>query len=493
MMASITNYPSPSQIVESKDTQEVIVVIVPFLAQSHINLLFHMSRLLASYDLPVYFLGFSIDIVTAKQRIQGWNPTDYPTLRFHEFPSPPSYQSNTNPTREFGSFTDLLANTMKAAVDLRGPIRELLWELSGKCRRLVVVGDALMATAIQDVASILNAEAYNFYVGSAFHDASLVWEVSRRVLHIPPFLWKLIGKLVLPPGAVIPDGLPTPQSCFPANFLKFIVDQRANHKFFKGHLFDACRAIEGLYLDLLRRCYRLLRRGNVWGIGPLNPVVTQSETSNNNSTNRHRSLGWLDMQPPKSVIFVSFGTLTVLSDDQFHELAAGLEQSGQRFIWAVKDVLKGVKGWIGLPEGYEERVKGRGLILRDWVPQLEILEHGSTGGFLTHCGWNSCMESICRGVPMATWPIQYDQARNAVLMTEVLKIGIAVKDWERREEVITAAAIEAAVRRLIGSAEGEELRVKAREMGRAVKQSVMEGGVSRVEMDSFIAHIARKC
>ncbi|VFQ95371.1 unnamed protein product [Cuscuta campestris] len=391
-----------------------------------------MSRLVASYDLLVYFLGFSIDIVTAKQRIQGWNPTDYPTLRFHEFPSPPSYQSNTNPTREFGSFTDLLANTMKAVVDLRGPIRELLWELSGKCRRLVVVGDALMATTIQDVASIPNAEAYNFYVGSAFHDASLVWEVSRRVLHIPPFLWKLIGKLVLPPGAVIPDGLPTPQSCFPANFLKFIVDQRANHKFFKGHLFDACRAIEGPYLDLLRRCYRLLRRGNVWGIGPLNPVVTQSETSNNNST-----------------------------------MAVSSEPT--------------------------DLYVGRGLILRDWVPQLEILEHGSTGGFLTHCGWNSCMESICRGVPMATWPIQYDQARNAVLMTEVLKIGIAVKDLERREEVITAAAIEAAVRRLIGSAEGEELRVKAREMGRAVKQSVMEGGVSRVEMDSFIAHIARKC
>ncbi|CAH9103203.1 unnamed protein product [Cuscuta europaea] len=483
------NYPTDSQNEESKGAQ-VIVVVVPFPAQGHINLLVHMSRIVASYDLPVYFVGLSVDIVTAKQRIQGWNPKDYPSLRFHEFPTPPSFQSITNPNKEFKAYMEMVASSMRAATYLRGPIQDLLWELSSKCKRLVVVNDALMTTAVQDVTSIPNAEAYNFYVGAAFHDASLVWEVGRKVLHVPSILWKLLGKIILPSGAIIPDGLPTPQSCFPPDFLKFIVNQRKSNNFSKGHLFDACRAVEGPYLDLLARCYKILRKGDVWGIGPFNPVVTQSYEMDN-SINRHNSLEWLDKMPPNSAIFVSFGTLTIFPDDQLNELALGLEQSGQRFVWVVKDVLRGAHGKIGLPEGYEERVKGRGLILRDWVPQLEILDHPSTGGFLSHCGWNSCMESICRGVPLATWPIQFDQARNAVLLTDILKIGIAVKDWERRDDLISSVTIQNVVRRLIASREGEELREKAAELGRAVKQAVMPGGVSRVEMDNFIAHITR--
>ncbi|CAH9146846.1 unnamed protein product [Cuscuta epithymum] len=484
------NHPTDSQNGESKETQ-VIVVVVPFPAQGHMNLLVHMSRLVASYDLPVYFLGLSVDIVTTKERIQGWNPKDYPTLRFHAFRSPPSFQSLTNPTKEFQSYSEIVVSSMRAATYLRDPIRELLWELSSKCKRLVVVNDALMTTAVQDIVSIPNAEAYNFYVGAAFHDASLVWEVGRKVLRVPSILWKMMGKFILPSGAIIPDGLPTTQSCFTPDFLKFIVDQRKGNNFSKGNLYDACRAMEGPYLALLARCFKILRKGNVWGIGPLNPVVTQSYVRDD-STNRHNSLDWLDKMPPKSAIFVSFGTLTMFSDEQLNELAIGLEQSGQRFIWVVKDVLRGANSKISVPEGYEERVRGRGLILRDWVPQLEILEHPSTGGFLSHCGWNSCMESICRGVPLATWPIQYDQARNAILVTDILKIGIAIKDWARRDDLISSVTICNVVRRLIAFEEGVVLREKAAELGRAVKQAAMPEGVSRMEMDNFIAHITRK-
>nr|GMD64638.1 zeatin O-glucosyltransferase-like [Ipomoea batatas] len=444
---------APLNSARKYDTKsEVIVVVVPFVAQGHLNLLVHLSRLIASYNLPVYFVGLSVDIAAVKRRIEGWSPSDYPTLRFHEFPAPPVYLSNTNPSTEFQSYLDVLASAMNAAAYLRRPIGDLLEELSAKCERLVVVNDALMINTVKDVAaSAENMETYNFYVGSAFHDASLVWEVLRKALHFPSFLWKFVGKFVLPAGAVIPDRLPTPSSCFPAEFLKFIVEQRQNHHAFcKGSIYDSCRAIEGPHLDLLSMVYKLARKGPVWGIGPFNPVVTKQPTKrDDDSLSRHPCLKWLDKQPPKSVIFVSFGTQTVLSDPQLYELAEGLEQSGQNFIWVVKDLTKAYKNTnIKLPAGFEERVEGRGLILRDWP-------------------------------------------RNAILITEVLKTGIPIKDWERRDEIITSTTIRNAIRRLMASPEGEDLRNKAAQVGKAVKESVMEGGISRLEMDSFIAQITR--
>ncbi|KAG5568459.1 hypothetical protein H5410_064522 [Solanum commersonii] len=109
---------------------------------------------------------------------------------------------------------------------------------------------------------------------------------------------------------------------------------------------------------------------------------------------------------------------------------------------------------------------------------------------MSHCGWNSCIESISMGVPMAAWPIHSDQPRNTVLITKVLKIGIIVRDWENRDELVSAAKIENAVRNLMGSAEGEELRRRVTELSSAVNKSVMNGA-SRKEMDSFVAHITR--
>lgn len=109
---------------------------------------------------------------------------------------------------------------------------------------------------------------------------------------------------------------------------------------------------------------------------------------------------------------------------------------------------------------------------------------------MSHCGWNSCNESISMGVPIASWPMHSDQPRNTVLITKVLKIGIVVRAWENRGELVSAVRIENAVRTLMRSAEGDELRQRAAELSGAVKKSVMNGS-SHKEMDSFVAHITR--
>lgn len=208
-------------------------------------------------------------------------------------------------------------------------------------------------------------------------------------------------------------------------------------------------------------------------------------------------MDWLDKQAPNSVIYVSFGTTTAMKDEQIAELAIGLEQSNQRFIWVLRDADKGdlfsnaEERRAELPQGYEERVKGRGLVVRDWAPQLEILAHKSTGGFVSHCGWNSCIESVTMGVPVAAWPMHSDQPRNTVLITRLLRVGVVMRDWAHRDEILTSLSVKNGVEKFMGSKEGDEIRKRAADLGAAVRRSMVEGGASHMEFSSFMDHITR--
>ncbi|XVF17838.1 hypothetical protein REPUB_Repub10bG0159200 [Reevesia pubescens] len=147
---------------------------------------------------------------------------------------------------------------------------------------------------------------------------------------------------------------------------------------------------------------------------------------------------WLDKQPVESVIYVSFGSGGTLSAKQIIELAWGLEQSQQKFIWVVRppsDNALGTYFTIGknngddtpdyVPEGFFTRTKDIGLVIPTWAPQAQILSHPSVGGFLSHCGWNSILESITNGVPMIACPLYAEQKMNAAMLTE--DFGIAVR------------------------------------------------------------------
>lgn len=255
--------------------------------------------------------------------------------------------------------------------------------------------------------------------------------------------------------------------------------------------------MEGPYLKLIEK----ETTQQHWAVGPFNPVKLQPTVK---SPRRHKCLEWLDHHPPNSVIYVSFGTTTTLNHDQVYALATALENAKHRFIWVLREADKGniftgdnpTRGLTDLPEGYEERIDGQGLVVREWVPQLEILGHPSTGGFMSHCGWNSCMESISMGVPLAAWPMHSDQPRNSVLVTKVLRIGTMVREWSGSQgwnegKVISSVEIERAVRVLMMSVEGDGMRKRAAALGSTVRESVGSGGVSRAELDAFVLHISR--
>ncbi|KAL8147317.1 zeatin O-glucosyltransferase-like [Apium graveolens] len=457
--------------------KKVVFVMVPFLAQGHLGQLLHFSRLISSYNIPVHYVSTTTHIRQASSRHQGWDLLAHDNMiHVHEFPIPAFLCPDPNPNAPC-KFPSQLQPAFEASVHLREPVCKLLTSLSATARRIVIIHDYLMASVVQDFASIPNAETYTFQTCSCFFTFTYYWDYAGRPIAADD---QILQELISTEGSLTPE------------LLALGAKQEIHVEKSSGEIFNTSRAIEGHYLDLLRTLQVTKKH---WAIGPFNPV----DICQKPNKKRHKCLEWLDNQASSSVIYVSFGTTTCLTDKQIHAIAVGLENSGQKFIWILRDADKGdiFTGDVRkaeLPTGYEDRIleAGQGMIVRDWAPQLEILAHTSTGGFMSHCGWNSCLESLTMGVPMATWPMHSDQPRNSELITKVLKLGIVVKGWTRENDLVGSLQIANAVKKLIASKEGDEMRKRAADYKNAIRESVAEGGVSRLELDSFIDHITRE-
>ncbi|KAJ8767075.1 hypothetical protein K2173_012633 [Erythroxylum novogranatense] len=235
-----------------------------------------------------------------------------------------------------------------------------------------------------------------------------------------------------------------------------------------------------------------------WPIGPLSLCNREMEDKvqrgKEAAISEHECMKWLDSKKPNSVIYVCFGTITNFKASQLKELALGLEASGQSFIWVVrKDQSinqKEEEDW--LPEGFENRMEGKGLIVRGWAPQVLILDHDAIGAFVTHCGWNSTLEGITAAKPMVTWPLFADQFYNEKLVTEVLKIGVpvGVKQWVRiYGDFVEREAIKKAVTRVMLGSEAEAMRSRVEEYGEMVRKAVEEGGSSDSNLKALIQEL----
>ncbi|XP_008776769.2 hydroquinone glucosyltransferase-like [Phoenix dactylifera] len=221
----------------------------------------------------------------------------------------------------------------------------------------------------------------------------------------------------------------------------------------------------------------------VWPVGPLIRAG-----SNDGEENRSECLEWLDRQPSGSVLFVSFGSGGTLSTEQLREVAFGLEMSGTQFLWVVRcpsdteayGAFFGDKGADDplnyLPEGFLERTKGSGLVVRFWAPQVEVLRNGSTGGFLTHCGWNSTLESVVHGVPMIAWPLYAEQRMNAVMLSESVKV--AMRPEVGKDGVVRREEISRVVKELMEGEGGKAARDRMAELREAAARALTEEGSS---------------
>ncbi|KAK4425796.1 Beta-D-glucosyl crocetin beta-1,6-glucosyltransferase [Sesamum alatum] len=217
-------------------------------------------------------------------------------------------------------------------------------------------------------------------------------------------------------------------------------------------LMRTCRAIEGKYIDYLS----VLCKKKVVPVGPL---VTHAYSEEG----KHADImEWLSKKNQFSTVLISFGSENYFSKDQIVEIAKGLEACDVNFIWVVR-FPPGESFSIEevVPKGFLDRVKDRGMILQGWAPQAQILEHPSTGAFLTHCGMSSIIESIYFGVPVIAMPLKLDQPMNARLLVEA---GAGVEVQRDENGGFGGADVAEAINKVILEETAEDMRLKAAEL-----------------------------
>ncbi|KAJ6310494.1 hypothetical protein OIU76_015258 [Salix suchowensis] len=221
----------------------------------------------------------------------------------------------------------------------------------------------------------------------------------------------------------------------------------------------------------------------------------KAERGSLSSIDEHECMRWLARKNPNSVLYICFGSLFNHPAAQLLELAMALEASGQNFIWVVRErkqtKLAEKEEW--LPEGFEKRMEGKGLIISGWAPQVLVLDHEAVGGFMTHCGWNSTLEGVTAGVPMVTWPLAAEQFCNEALITDVLKIGIGVGalEWSRCDQklIVRKEAIEKAIIQLMVGEEAEEMRNRAKVLKEMARRATEEGGSSYSDLTALLEEL----
>ncbi|CAN0905164.1 Putative UDP-glucose flavonoid 3-O-glucosyltransferase 3 [Linum grandiflorum] len=383
------------------------------------------------------------------------------------------------------------SSTLLSVIESQKPrVREAVSaSLSGSSPRLAGFVLDMFCTSMLDVADEFTVPSYIFFTsGAAFfgfmlqiqslhdEDGFDVTESEEAELVIPSY------------------SNPVPRKVFPSTVLKkewVVLLYRLARDFrkTKGILVNTVKELESHALQSLSR-------GSNPRVYPVGPILNlKQDTSPSSSSVSNDVIQWLDEMPESSVVFLCFGSMGAFGEEQVKEIACALEQSGQRFLWSLRRRSEKEGGWASpteyedvsevLPEGFLERTVDVGKVI-GWAPQTAVLAHKAIGGFVSHCGWNSTLESIWFGVPMATWPMYAEQQLNAFLVVKELGIGTEIKMDYRVEsgEIVKAEEIERGIRSLMDKDCG--LKKKVEEFRDWIKEAVADGGSSSCSIAQFI-------
>uniref|UniRef100_F6I4D3 Glycosyltransferase n=1 Tax=Vitis vinifera TaxID=29760 RepID=F6I4D3_VITVI len=227
------------------------------------------------------------------------------------------------------------------------------------------------------------------------------------------------------------------------------------------------------------------------GVGPLFPTAflggkDPSDTSFGGDLFRRSKdyIEWLNSKPESSVIYVSFGSLAVLSKQQSEEIARGLLDSGRPLLWVIRAKEKGEEEKEEDKLSCYAELEQQGMIV-PWCSQVEVLSNPSLGCFVTHCGWNSTLESLASGVPVVAFPQWTDQSTNAKLAEDVWKTGVRVT--VNQEGIVEADKIKRCLELVMGDGEeAKEMRRNANKWKDLAREAVMEGGSSDKNLKNFM-------
>ncbi|PWA79737.1 UDP-glycosyltransferase 71E1 [Artemisia annua] len=464
------------------------LVFIPSPGVSHLTPTVELAKLLLARDDRL-----SVTIIIMKLLLGDKHDTGTPVstdrLRYIEIPCDESTMALINPE------TFLTAFVEHNKTHVRNIVRENIIE-SDSVRLAAFVLD-MFCMGMADVANEFGVPSYNYFtcgacmLGLMFdlqakrdeegHDVTELKD-SGLELSIPSFVNPVPAK-VLPEPVLDKKG-----------GSKMFLDLANRFRETKGVIINTFQELESQGVE-----YLLSSSANIPPVFPVGPILNLSKAKNDSKT--EEIMTWLNNQPESSVVFLCFGSMGSFSEKQVKEIAIALERSRHRFLWSLRrpqpeGSMEQPKEYENyeevLPKGFIERTSSVGKVI-GWAPQTAVLSHPSVGGFVSHCGWNSTLESIWCGVPIAAWPLYAEQQTNAFQL--VVELGIAAEiridyrsDMGRGIYNMTVAAeeIEDGIRRLMND---HEMRNKMKEMKEKSRSAVLEGGSSYASIGNFIDHL----
>ncbi|XP_038888672.1 scopoletin glucosyltransferase-like [Benincasa hispida] len=473
----------------SQNGCELHMFLFPFMAHGHMIPIIDMAKLFASRGVKITIVTTPLNSISISKSLHNSNSLIH--LLPLKLPSVEAGLPDACENADSLPSLHLLPKFFAATTLLQDQLEHALLQYRPHC----ILADMFFPWT-NDVAAKIGIPRLIFQGTSCFSHCALefirIHEPHKRVLSdtehfLIPYLPGDIKLTKMQLPALDPENIEN-------EFSKFIAKVDESVSCCYGVVVNSFYELEAEYAD----CYRDVLGRKMWLIGPLSLCNTETQEiihrGRESAIDEDECLKWLDSQKLNSVVYVCFGSLAKFNSVQLKEIAIGLEASGQNFIWVIR---KGKeeeeaeeRNW--LPEGYEQRMEGKGLIIRGWAPQLLILDHPAVGGFVTHCGWNSTLEGVAAGVPMVTWPVGAEQFYNEKLVTEVLKIGVAVgvQKWVKIVgDFVGREAVEKAIRRVMEEEEGEEMRNRARKFAEKAKKAVGEDGSSYLTVDALIVEL----
>ncbi|KAJ9545802.1 hypothetical protein OSB04_025509 [Centaurea solstitialis] len=442
------------------------LVLLPLPLQGHINPMLQLANILHSK-------GFSITILHT--HFNSPNPTNYPHFDFLPIPDV-GLES-----RSFSELSDVIRLLRHLNINFLGPIRDRLARLMLEDGGVSCLVTDAQWYATQKVADELKLPRIVHRTSNVSSFLSFVaFPLLRDMGYFRPFSDEELKSEALVPGLQplqIKD-LPKFLTNLPEETCELIEFMVQGTKQAQAVIWNTFKELEELELPTLRHGFP----NPHFLIGPFHKYSSASSSSLLEQD--QTSISWLDKHQQNSVLYVSFGSLAMIEESQFLEMAWGLANSNQPFLWVVRPgSIRGFEWLEPLPDGFLEKIAERRGYIVKWSPQQEVLAHPAVGGFLTHNGWNSTLESICEGVPMICSPCFGDQLPNARYVSDVWKIGVELENGLERGE------IENSIKRLMVDKEGIEMRENILKLKEKVNLCLKKGGSSYTSLEDLVKYI----
>ncbi|KAK1366552.1 UDP-glucosyltransferase 88A1 [Heracleum sosnowskyi] len=467
------------------------IILYPSPGIGHLVSMVEFAKLVLCHH-PDAFSKIIIFITTAPHLNTG-NTASYisrvsattPAITFHHLPTtpfPPSHTtSNESLVFELQSFNN-------------PNIRQALQTLSSAPLKIKAFIMDFFCNAAFEISSGLDIPTYYFYTSAASSLSSFLYlpTVHQKITTSFKDLNAFVQFPGIPP--IFSSDISTPVLDRNSGLYQSFMDTAVQMAKSDGIIINTFQGLEPRAITAISDglCVPNAPTPPIYCIGPL---IADKEIDSED----HPCLGWLNSQPSKSVVFLCFGSLGIFEEEQLNEIAVGLENSGYRFLWVVRNppskddnenkvILAPKEPDLNalLPQGFLDRTKGRGLVVKSWAPQVAVLSHGSVGGFVTHCGWNSILEGVCAGIPMIGWPLYAEQRMNRVFLVEELRVGLMLEESIGRR-FVSGVEIERRVRELMETDNGEMIRRRVGELRDAAKVAMTDDdGSSRIALAKLV-------